>query len=61
MISRPGANNARIEDAMTTHGRTKHVIANVSVARGITTDAAGSVYVTGNADSQWIVQKLVLP
>lgn len=35
--------------------------ASVSVARGITTDAAGSVYATGNADGQWLVQKLLLP
>lgn len=35
--------------------------ASISLARGITTDAAGSVYATGNADNQWIVQKLTLP
>jgi hypothetical protein len=35
--------------------------ANVSVAHGITTDAVGNAYATGDADDQWIVQKLTLP
>jgi hypothetical protein len=35
--------------------------ADVSTARGITADAFGSVYATGNAANQWIVQKLTLP
>jgi hypothetical protein len=30
----------------------------VSVARGVTADAAGRVYATGNGDSQWITQRL---
>jgi hypothetical protein len=35
--------------------------ANVSVARGIIADAFGNVYATGDADGQWLVQKLALP
>ncbi|MCL4181403.1 MAG: hypothetical protein KJ072_27150 [Verrucomicrobia bacterium] len=35
--------------------------ANVSVARGIVCDALARVYVTGTADSQWLVQRLELP